>query len=58
MDKNELISRILSYDNKIGRWKLYINEISNTDYAIGYGYDDSTKLKKNEATGCYRIVYV
>lgn len=44
MDKNELISRILSYDNKIGRWKLYINEISTTDYAIGYGYDDSTKL--------------
>lgn len=42
MNKNELISQILSYNNKIGKWQIYINEISPTDYAIGYGYDDIT----------------
>lgn len=44
MDKNELISRILSYKNEIGMWQIFINEITTTDFAIGYGYDDNTKL--------------
>ena len=44
MDKSELITQILSYKNKIGMWKIFINELTTTDFAIGYCFDDNTKL--------------
>ena len=44
MNKSELIAQILSFENKIGMWKIFINEITSTDFTIGYGYDDNTKL--------------
>ena len=44
MDKSELITQILSYKNKIGMWKIFINEFITTDFAIGYCFDDNTKL--------------
>lgn len=42
MTKNELISLINSYDDKIGRWNICINGNSSSQFTIGKYYDAST----------------
>lgn len=44
MDKNKLISSILSFENNIGMWQIVLNQITNADFIMGYGFDDNTKL--------------
>ena len=46
MDKNQLISSILSFENNIGMWQIVLNQITNADFIMGYGFDDNTKLWK------------
>lgn len=46
MDKGELISSILSFEDGIGMWKIVLNQFTNADFILGYGYDDNTKLWK------------
>jgi len=46
MNKNELIYSILSFQGKIGIWKIAINQITEADFVMGYGFDNSTKLWK------------
>ena len=44
MDKGELISNILSFENCIGIWKIVLNQFTDADFILGYVYDDSRKL--------------
>lgn len=46
MDKNELISSILLFKDNIGMWKIVLNQITDADFVIGYGFDNNTKLWK------------
>lgn len=46
MDKNELISSLLSFKDNIGMWKIVLNQITNADFVIGYGFDNNEKLWK------------
>ena len=43
MDKNELISSILSFKDNIGMWKIVLNQITDADFVIGYGFDNNEK---------------
>ena len=40
MDKNELISSVLSFKDNIGMWKIVLNQITYADFVIGYGFDN------------------
>ena len=40
MDKNELISSVLSFKDNIGMWKIVLNQITDADFVIGYGFDN------------------
>ena len=44
MDKNKLISSILSFKDGIGMWKIVLNQITEADFVIGYGFDKATQL--------------
>ena len=44
MDKNELISSMLSFKDNIGMWKIVLNQITDADFVIGYGFDKATQL--------------
>ena len=46
MDKNELISSMLSFKDNIGMWKIVLNQITDADFVIGYGFDNNEKLWK------------
>lgn len=46
MDKYELISNVLSYKDDIGMWKIVLNQITDADFVIGYGFDNTVKLWK------------
>lgn len=46
MDKNELISSILSFKDNIGMWEIVLNQITDADFVIGYGFDNNIKLWK------------
>lgn len=46
MDRNELISSILSFKDNIGMWKIVINQFTDADFVIGYGFDKNTELWK------------
>lgn len=46
MDKNELISSILLFKDNIGMWKIVLNQITDADFVIGYGFDNNKKLWK------------
>ena len=46
MDKNELISSILLFKDNIGMWKIVLNQITDADFVIGYGFDNNAKLWK------------
>ena len=46
MDKNKLISSILSFKDGIGMWKIVLNQITEADFVIGYGFDNNEKLWK------------
>ena len=46
MNNNELISCILAFENNIGMWKLVLNQITNADFVMGYGFDENIKLWK------------
>ena len=41
MDKNKLISSILSFKDGIGMWKIVLNQITEADFVIGYGFDNN-----------------
>ena len=44
--KNELISGMLSFKDKIGMWEIVLNRITDADFVIGYGFDNNEKLWK------------
>ena len=46
VDKNELISSMLSFKDNIGMWKIVLNQITDADFVIGYGFDNNEKLWK------------
>ena len=46
MDKNVLIASILSFEKNIGMWKIVLNQITDADFVIGYGFDDNTRQWK------------
>ncbi len=46
MDKNELISCMLLFKDNIGMWKIVLNQITDADFVIGYGFDNKEKLWK------------
>ena len=46
VDKNELISSLLSFKDNIGMWKIVLNQITDADFVIGYGFDNKEKLWK------------
>ena len=46
MDKKELISSMLSFKDNIGMWKIVLNQITDADFVIGYGFDNNEKLWK------------
>lgn len=46
MDKSELIQNILYYEHNIGMWKIVLNQFTDADYVMGYGFDASIKLWK------------
>ncbi len=46
MDKDKLISSILSFKDSIGMWKIVLNQFTDADFVIGYGFDNNTKLWK------------
>lgn len=46
VDKNELISSILSFEDNIGMWKIVLNQLTDADFVIGYGFDNNTELWK------------
>ena len=50
MDKNELISSMLSFKDNIGMWKIVLNQITDADFVIGYGFDNN-EFKNLEEVG-------
>ena len=44
MEKRILISKILLFRDKIERWRICINYISNADFVLGYGFDKDKKI--------------
>lgn len=46
VDKKELISSMLSFKDNIGMWKIVLNQITDADFVIGYGFDNNEKLWK------------
>ena len=46
MDINEMISSILSFKDNIGVWQIVINQLTDADFVIGYGFDENTELWK------------
>lgn len=50
MDKNELISSMLSFKDNIGMWKIVLNQITDADFVIGYGFDNNERGMKAEWT--------
>ena len=46
VNKNELISGILSFKGNIGMLKIVLNQITDADFVIGYGFDNNKKLWK------------
>ena len=46
MDKEEVISSILSFADCIGIWKIVLNQFTDADFVLGYGYDENIKLWK------------
>lgn len=46
MDRDELISSIVSFRDNIGMWKIVINQFTDADFVIGYGFDVNTELWK------------
>lgn len=46
MDKDGLIYSILSFKDSIGMWKIVLNQFTDADFVIGYGFDSDTKLWK------------
>lgn len=54
MDKNVLIASILSFEKNIGMWKIVLNQITDADFVIGYGFNDNTgrwKVYQNSERG-------
>lgn len=52
VDKNELISSMLSFKDNIGMWKIVLNQITDADFVIGYGFDNNEKLWKKNSRWC------
>ncbi|WP_075679710.1 hypothetical protein [Roseburia sp. 831b] len=46
MDRDELISSILSYKDDIGMWKIVLKQFTDADFVMGYGFDNNTELWK------------
>ena len=46
VEKRILISKILLFRDKIERWRICINYISNADFVLGYGFDKDKKMWK------------
>ena len=46
MEKNELICGVLSFKDNIGIWKIVLNQITEADFVLGYGFDKNAKLWK------------
>lgn len=46
MDKDKLISNILSFKDNIGMWKIVLNQLTDADFVIGYGFDNNAELWK------------
>lgn len=46
MSKEELIDNILLYENQIGMWKIVLNQMLESDFTIGYGFDKNIKKWK------------
>ena len=46
MDKDKLISDIISFKDSIGMWKIVLNQLTDADFVIGYGFDNNTELWK------------
>ena len=43
VDKKELISSMLSLKDNIGMWKIVLNQITDADFVIGYGFDNNDR---------------
>ena len=41
-----IISSVLSFKDNIGMWKIVLNQITDADFVIGYGFDNKEKLWK------------
>ena len=41
-----IISSVLSFKDNIGMWKIVLNQITDADFVIGYGFDNNEKLWK------------
>lgn len=37
---------MLSFKDNIGMWKIVLNQITDADFVIGYGFDNNEKLWK------------
>ena len=35
-----IISSVLSFKDNIGMWKIVLNQITDADFVIGYGFDN------------------
>ena len=46
MDRNELISSILSFEDNIGMWRIALSQITDAEFIMGYGFVESTKVWK------------
>lgn len=46
MNKDKLISDILSFKDNIGMWKIVLNQLTDADFVIGYGFDNNKGLWK------------
>lgn len=46
MDKDKLISDIISFKDSIGMWEIVLNQLTDADFVIGYGFDNNTELWK------------
>ncbi len=46
MDRNEIKKKIMEFQDKIGMWRIIINNLSEADFVLGYGFDDISKKWK------------
>ena len=51
VNKNSLLFKVdytsmLSFKDNIGMWKIVLNQITDADFVIGYGFDNNEKLWK------------